>query len=398
MSQGSGASVSFESVSKRFYRGTRHGALSDLIRAATTRLFNGKAPQRDRFWALRDVSFDVGPGEALGIIGPNGSGKSTVLRLLAKILRPDEGRVVVRGPNGRRAKLGALIELDAGFHYELTGRENIYLQGAVLGMRRDEIAKRFDEIVEFGELAPFIDTPVKHYSNGMIARLGFSIAAHLDPDILVIDEVLAAGDDAFQRKAFERIASTVRSEIPAIVVSHQLHRIAELCTRAILLTRGRVIAAGSAAECIQAYVTGTSVAHDDGTLPVRILALSSPEPASVNPGGRVCLLIRGTVTAPGGGAKVGVGLRVRSLPREELVFVTASNSAGIDLPHDGDFALEIDVQMNVPPGTYRAQAVVWENSGLREVTRGQSVLISVGGTGVGHGRVFADPRFRLISE
>ena len=398
MSQASGASVSFESVSKRFNRGARHGALSDLIRAAGSRLVNGKTPRRDSFWALRDISFTVGPGEALGIIGPNGSGKSTVLRLLAKILRPDEGHVVVRGPSGRRAKLGALIELDAGFHYELTGRENIYLQGAVLGMQRNEIARRFDEIVEFGELAPFIDTPVKHYSSGMIARLGFSIAAHLDPDILVIDEVLSAGDDAFQRKAFDRIASTVRSDIPAIVVSHQLHRIAELCTRAILLTRGRVIAAGSAAECIDAYVTGTAPAQDDIDVPVRILSLSSPEPASVNPGGRVCLLIRGTILAPGGGTNFGVGLRVRSLPREDLVFVAATSSAGIVLPHAGDFALEIDVQMNVAPGTYRAQAVVWENTSLREVTRGQSVLIAVGGTGLDNGRVFADPRFRLISK
>ncbi|MEO5580480.1 MAG: ABC transporter ATP-binding protein, partial [Gemmatimonadaceae bacterium] len=316
MTTAGGASVSFESVSKRFFRGRRIASLGDWL--------SGGRSRREPFWALRDISFAVQPGDALGIIGPNGSGKSTVLRLLAGILRADEGRVNVSGPNGRRGRLGGVIELSAGFHYELTGRENVYLQGAVLGMRRAEIARRFDEIVEFAELEFFIDTPVKHYSSGMIARLGFSVAAHLDPDILIIDEVLAVGDDAFQKKAFARMAAMVRSEVPAIVVSHQLHRITELCNRAILLTRGSVLAAGSPSECVEVYVAATDSAPAPGVTPVKLASLSVCEPAVVDPGQRVRLLVQGTVAEPDGASRVSVGVRVRSLPTEELVFVAVN--------------------------------------------------------------------------
>jgi hypothetical protein len=159
-----------------------------------------------------------------------------------------------------------------------------------------------------------------------------------------------------------------------------------------------VIAAGSPAECIEAYVSATYSAHDGDALPIRLLSLSPPEPASVNPGGRVCLRIRGTVAAPGSATTMSVGVRVRSLPREELVFLAASDAAEIELPQSGNFDLEIDVQMNVPPGMYRAQAVVWDLPKFKEVTRGESVFIVVGGTRVNQGRVYADPRFRLMPQ
>ena len=217
----SDASVSFRHVWKKFRYGEVHNSLRDLLPALGRRLIRGRSPaahdlQSGDFWALRDVSFEVGPGEALGIIGPNGAGKSTVLKLLTRIVRPTRGGCTVRG------RIGALIELSAGFHPDLTGRENIFLQGSIMGMHRGEIAAKFDEIVEFAGIPDFIDTPVKRYSTGMHARLGFAIAAHLDPDVLIIDEVLAVGDAAFQQKAFGRIADMRQQQVPLVVVSHQL--------------------------------------------------------------------------------------------------------------------------------------------------------------------------------
>ncbi|MEO8576519.1 MAG: polysaccharide pyruvyl transferase family protein [Gemmatimonadales bacterium] len=319
----SGSRVEFDSVGKRFYRGRRSDSLRELFSVAT--MLNGARRTRESFWALRGVSFSVEPGNALGIIGPNGSGKSTALRLLAGILRPDEGQVHVSAGKSRRPRLGAVIELAAGFHYELTGRENIYLQGAVLGMRRDEIGRKFDEIVDFAELSSFIDSPVKHYSSGMVARLGFSIAAHLDPDVLVIDEVLAVGDDAFQKKAFARMAAMVRSDVPAIVVSHQLHRIMELCNRAILLTRGQVLKEGTPSECVEAYGAATESLDERDAAAVTLSRTSSPEPATVDPGERIRVRIQGTVNTENAGTAVSIGLRIRSFPSEEPVFVVVGD-------------------------------------------------------------------------
>src|SRR5438034_8166142 len=214
--------VMFDGVWKKFRRGERHDSLRDLI-PAIARGVLGRRRSNDlhdeEFWAVRDVSFEVQPGEALGIIGPNGAGKSTTLKLLTKILKPTQGRCEVRG------RAGALIEVAAGFHPDLTGRENVYLQGAIMGMKRAEIVRKFAEIVEFAGVSDFVDTQVKHYSSGMQARLGFAVAAHLEPEVLLIDEVLAVGDLAFQHKVFERLKAMVRREIPVVIVSHQLDRV-----------------------------------------------------------------------------------------------------------------------------------------------------------------------------
>jgi lipopolysaccharide transport system ATP-binding protein len=220
--------IVFDQVWKKFKRGEMYDSLRDLIPAVTRRLLSRGQPadalQQREFWALRDVGFEVRPGEALGIIGANGAGKSTTLKILNRILRPTRGHVEVRG------RAGALIEISAGFHQDLTGRENVFLQGAIMGMPKEEIIRKFDEIVEFAGIAEFIDTPVKRYSSGMNARLGFAIAAHLDPDVLIIDEVLSVGDLSFQNRAFGRIQDLVRSGIPVVIVSHQLDRVAALCT------------------------------------------------------------------------------------------------------------------------------------------------------------------------
>jgi lipopolysaccharide transport system ATP-binding protein len=242
--------IEFRGVWKKFARGEKFDSLRDLIPSITNWMFSPNQRtklQKKEFWALRDVSFKVGPGESLGIIGPNGSGKSTTLKLLSGILRPDVGSLRVRG------RLGALIELGAGFHPDLTGRENIYLNGTILGMKRSEIAAKFDEIVAFSELEDFLETPVKRYSSGMYARLGFSVAAHVDPDVLVVDEVLSVGDYHFQQRCFEKMQEFVRKGTSLIFVSHNMTAISTLCKNAVVLRKGEAVYQGSVSQAIQAY-------------------------------------------------------------------------------------------------------------------------------------------------
>jgi lipopolysaccharide transport system ATP-binding protein len=391
-----GALIAFEGVSKRFRRGKRHSSLSEVIPALARRAVGGQRSRREEFWALRDVSFSIDAGHALGIIGPNGSGKSTALKLITGILRADGGRVIVRAPRQGRGRIGALIELSAGFHYELSGRDNIYLQGALLGMRRAEVTRKFDEIVAFAELAEFIDSPVKHYSTGMVARLGFSIAAHLEPDILLIDEVLAVGDLAFQQRAFGRIEELVRRGVPAVVVSHQLNQVMQLCDQAVLLSHGTVVCSGTAAECVARYVSEGTAPDEHGDSPVQLSAIAGPFPSQVSPGDRIRLHVRGHVLPPVNGAKPTVGVRVRMLPREELLFVAHSAGCGLELPDEGPFDLEIELQMNVGPGSYRAQAAAWDLRDLREIARGPSTLIGVGAEGSASGMVYTSPRMRFL--
>ena len=238
-----------EEVSKRFRKGEMFDSLRDLLPALSGRLLRGRRDSAAReFWALRDVSFELQRGEAFGIIGSNGAGKSTMLKLLSRIMRPTSGRIEVNG------RLSALIEVGAGFHQDLTGRENIFLNGTILGMRREEIRSKLDEIVEFSGLADFIDTPVKRYSSGMYARLGFSVAAHVEPDVLIVDEVLSVGDYVFQRKCSDKMRSIIRSGATVIFVSHNLRAIADLCERSMLLERGRVLEIGPTAGIIKGYL------------------------------------------------------------------------------------------------------------------------------------------------
>lgn len=190
------------------------------------------------FWALEDATFDLHAGETLGVIGENGAGKSVLLKLLARITPPTRGTAIIRG------RVGAMLEVSAGFHHELTGRENVFLSGAILGMSQREIAGRFDEIVEFAEMRDAIDTPVKRYSSGMTARLAFSVAAHLDAEIMLVDEVLAVGDTAFRVKCIDVMRSLARSGRSIIFVSHELDMLERLCDRAILIDHGRIIADG----------------------------------------------------------------------------------------------------------------------------------------------------------
>ena len=207
---------------------------------------------------MQDLSFEVKRGEAFGIIGPNGAGKSTALKILSRIMKPTKGRMVVNG------RLSALIEVTAGFHPDLTGRENIFLHGTILGMTRREIESKLDQIIAFSGIEEFIDTPVKRYSSGMYARLGFSVAAHVDPEVLIVDEVLSVGDYVFQQKCVERMKEVIRNGATVLFVSHNLKSVAEFCDRCLLLEKGRTVTIGPAQEVISAYLDRSGMAHVDG--------------------------------------------------------------------------------------------------------------------------------------
>ncbi len=238
-----------ENVWKKFRRGERHDTLRDLVPSLVRRAFRPQPAglQAEEFWALRDLSFTVNPGEALGVIGPNGAGKSTLLKMLSRILRPTAGRCILRG------RVGSLIEVAAAFHPDLTGRENVFLQGAIMGMRRAEIAQKFDDIVAFSGIEEFIDTPVKRYSSGMNARLGFSIAAHLDPDVLLVDEVLSVGDAGFQQQCVERMRQLIARGTPVVFVSHNLPAVLQLCTRVMVVDHGTVLFDGEPSTGVAEY-------------------------------------------------------------------------------------------------------------------------------------------------
>jgi len=324
----SAPAVLFDGVWKKFARGERHDSLRDLIPAAFSRLLKpAPAPElRDQeFWALRDVSFSVAAGEALGIIGRNGAGKSTVLKLLNRILKPNRGACAVRG------RSGALIEVAAGFHPDLTGRENVYLQGAIMGMRRLEIASRFDEIVAFAGVEPFIDTPVKRYSSGMNARLGFAIAAHLNPDVLLIDEVLAVGDLGFQEKCQARMKQFRRDGVAIVFVSHHLSAVAQLCSKVLLLEDGRVACLGAPPEAIAQYCGGLSATSADEVTVQATLRRRGQFAASdafeVEPGSRLHLDVSLGFRVAVERAKVGVV--IWDLTKDLYVYGASSEFVGV---------------------------------------------------------------------
>ena len=241
--------ITVDSVSKNF---RLYHERNRYIKAAILR---GRRARYEEFWALDDVSFNVDHGATVGIIGSNGSGKSTMLKCLTGIYRPDKGKVAING------NVAALLELGAGFHPELSGRENIYLNAAILGMSKKDVDRQFDSIVEFAGLERFIDTAVKNYSSGMTVRLGFSIAAHVEPEILLIDEVLSVGDQQFQRKSSEKIEEFRREGRTIVVVSHSLGALQTLCKEIVWLEKGKLRMKGPAAEVIAAYTGGSYTQH-----------------------------------------------------------------------------------------------------------------------------------------
>jgi lipopolysaccharide transport system ATP-binding protein len=349
------AAVVFDNVSKKFRRGERHDSLRDAITAAVKRPFTARRAKDalgdQEFWALRDVSFQVQPGEALGVIGPNGAGKSTVLKLLTKILRPNIGRAWTRG------RVGALIEIAAGFHPDLTGRENLFLQGAILGMSRAEIARKMDTVIEFSGIRDFIDTPVKRYSSGMNARLGFAIAAHVDPDVLLIDEVLAVGDFTFQQKCYDRLVEFRRAGAAIVFVSHNMQAIVSLCDRALLLRPGKSPIIGSVGDVAAAYASPNGQAVDP-RIDAEDVSLSArgsfaPISSAVAPGTAMTLDASLRINAPLPRARIGFEI-VRS---DGLVMFNGSpmidGKPPIDLEPGMTLAVRTHFTANVLRGTYR---------------------------------------------
>jgi lipopolysaccharide transport system ATP-binding protein len=355
--------VRVDGLGKRYSIGRRpaYGTLSDaLVHIARAPLRRPRAS--DVLWALKDVSFELQPGEVIGIIGRNGAGKSTLLKILSRITRPTEGLVEVRG------RLSSLLEVGTGFHPELTGRENVYLNGIVLGMKRWEIDRRFDEIVSFAGVEEFLDTPVKRYSSGMYVRLAFAVAAHLEPDILVVDEVLAVGDAAFQRKCLGKMSDAARHGRTILFVSHNMSAIKRLCPTSVQLEGGRLVAWGPTPGLIARYLA--SEIHDvapacwldpsqvsrSGTLQTRVTALwygSDNQAMGRQPyvGGPLDVMLE--ITSSANRSLGGLAITLYDGTGTKLVDADAAASGQIIQVAEGRNVLTIRIRaLNLNPGTY----------------------------------------------
>ncbi len=370
--------VELTSVSKRYLLGEDHGAnLRESITGLGSRLVgrSRRRPPAEEVWSLRDVDLEVPEGEALGVIGRNGAGKSTLLKVLTRITEPTTGVSRTRG------RVGALLEVGTGFHPELTGRENVYLNGAILGMTRREMDRRFDEIVEFSGVERFLDTPIKRYSSGMYLRLAFSVAAHLEPDILVVDEVLAVGDAEFQRKCLGRMEKAEGEGRTVIFVSHYLDAVLRLCPTTVWLDAGRVVEAGPTADVVGAYLS-TTVQHMGN----RSFA-TDPESAAwitgvraLDPSGRpavllqrdqpVALEVRFRVRSPL--PTLNVAVSVENLRGVKVLDEAWFDSAPDDRGEPGEYVARVEVPPVLPAGEYSVSAwvgtayetVVWESDAL----------------------------------
>lgn len=330
---------------------------------------NGHRAAEQDFWSLRNLSFEIREGEAVGIVGRNGAGKTTLLKILARVTRPTEGFAEVHG------KIGSLLEVGTGFHGELTGRENIYLNGAILGMRRADILRRFDEIVEFSGVERFLDTPLKHYSSGMQMRLAFSVAAHLQPQILLVDEVLAVGDLQFQKKCMGKMEEVSQGGRTVVFVSHQMNQIRRLCGRAIWLESGELKKSGPTAEVIGAYERAMTSGECQVQRPqgprvkARFLRwrVARPAPATAAEAAENWLTTMGPceiefaveVNSPLRAGRMGVALRnmagelIGAWAMENLDLATGIHSLGCSFP-----------TLPLRPGPYSWHTTLWDEDGL----------------------------------
>jgi lipopolysaccharide transport system ATP-binding protein len=251
--------ISVRGLGKKYtiaHNSTRSTSLREAIMQRLRHPFGDGQQERETFWALRDVDFEIRQGEVVGIIGRNGAGKSTLLKLLTRITGPTTGTIDIHG------RMASLLEVGTGFHPELTGRENIYLNGSILGMKKAEIDRKFDEIVAFAEIEKFLDTPVKRYSSGMYVRLAFAVAAHLEPEILIVDEVLAVGDSEFQKKCLGKMRDVSRGNGRTILfVSHNMNAVTELCAKAVLLSQGRILLQGPTLDVVQSYASDVALGN-----------------------------------------------------------------------------------------------------------------------------------------
>lgn len=399
MANGNG--IVADAVWKKFHRGELHDSLRDLIPAVGRRL-TGRATKRselgsDDFWSLRDISFQVEAGEALGIIGPNGAGKSTALKIMTGIMRPDRGSVRIRG------SLRALIEVAAGFHPDLTGRENIFLNGAILGMPAREVANKLDRIVDFSGIEPFLDTPVKRYSSGMMARLGFSVAAHMDPDVLLVDEILSVGDLAFQKKCYSYMQGLSKQGVAVVFVSHNMAAIARLCPNTMVLDSGHLRFLGSTDDAQQAYYdlleAKTTIAQQAEGPALESFELrdeAGREKRAFASGERCC--VRATVLLDAEYREFSLGLSL-SLPSGEEVFhTTAQRLHDVTMSaQPGDrIELAADIAANLGGGSYTINVQCHDYSTVpTEIRRFAAGEMHIQKTPAHGGITHLDPTLRL---
>jgi lipopolysaccharide transport system ATP-binding protein len=370
----SDVAIRAEGLSKKYVIG--HAAMREastfrdtLVRSAGTfarkagDLFHGRqivqGDELEDVWALRDVSFEIGRGEVVGIIGRNGAGKSTLLKILSRIIEPTAGRVHIAG------RVASLLEVGTGFHPELTGRENIFLNGAILGMNRAEIKRKFDEIVAFAEVERFLDTPVKRYSSGMYVRLAFAVAAHLEPEILIVDEVLAVGDAEFQKKCIGRMQDVAQHGRTVLFVSHNMLAVQRLCQRCLLLQNGRAVAQGPVADILEQYLfkedthTFTGAISDERP---SVIAADIQTPALITTAA-LELMVEWNLPADYPGIRVGIGINP---PDGQRIFDSAPEDTGLKSP---DSKGRHKAYFTVPPHTlmarhYTVSIGLWDASTL----------------------------------
>ncbi len=354
--------VRMDHVYKKFRKGEVFNSLRDLLPALTGRMFREtEISQSDKreFWALQDLSFEVRSGECVGIIGHNGAGKSTALKILSRIMKPTRGQMTVNG------RLSALIEVTAGFHQDLTGRENIFLNGTILGMSKREIQSKLDQIIAFSGIEEFIDTPVKRYSSGMYARLGFSVAAHVDPDVLIVDEVLSVGDSAFQQKCIQRMQEVLRGGAAVLFVSHNLQVVSEFCHRCLLLEKGQTVKTGESNAVISAYLKKSldSQARNVNSGPVRISLVrirnEGGESMRFRPGESAWIDVE--VTAVERCNRVSITLYMVD-EKFTHVFDTSTERLGhdsVDLGPGDIYSCTFELQLNLAEGTFYPSVVLY---------------------------------------
>ena len=350
----SDVALRMEHIYKKFRKGEVYNSLRDLIPAVTGKMFRSQeldTGDKREFWALEDVSFEVKHGEALGIVGRNGAGKSTALKILCRIMRPTKGRMIVNG------RLSALIEVTAGFHPDLTGLENIFLHGTILGMGKREIQSKLDQIIAFSGIEEFIDTPVKRYSSGMYARLGFSVAAHVDPEVLVVDEVLSVGDFVFQQRCIDRIRSIVKGGTTVLFVSHNLKSVSEICQRAMLLEHGKVVTIDSADKVMRKYLSGgptSNIPAEKKSVYISKVSLRSRsgEQSTFESGETAWVDVE--VTAREAVQKLAVVIWFAD-DSERIIFHTSTErlgSAAFSLQPGGTYRCTFELSLNIAHGTF----------------------------------------------
>jgi lipopolysaccharide transport system ATP-binding protein len=358
--------ISVNGLGKRFriWTHSRPTSLSDRVHIAVERARRREtAPTREEIWALRHVTFEVGAGEVLGVIGPNGAGKSTLLSILARITDPTEGSATIRG------RVSSLLEVGTGFHPELSGRDNVFLNGAVLGMSRAETARKFDEIVDFSGVAEFIDMPVKRYSSGMYVRLAFSVAAHLDPEVLLLDEVLAVGDQTFQQKCLRRIEEITSSGRTVLFVSHDIHSVARLCREALVVEGGTAVFQGDVSEAIEIYMTSeglggrtTAIRGGSGDLRVVSTHVAARDGGDLHPGRPADVAVELEATRPIRGRDVEVKVLLGSSVSGYLTTLSTRLDPSLQLPDltRGDRVTLVCRVDGLPfrPGAYHASVSV----------------------------------------